>query len=190
MSWVCTPFSASTSAVRAFTNQRELNPYSEVKLRMVFPTSASKAKDIMSSPAIYVMEETPVREIARVLLQKEISAVPVINTAGRLVGIVSEGDLIGRRASDDSRRSWWLDLLEAGPRTSDTIRGYLEANGLRAKDVMTKDVITVQPDEPITRVAELLSSYNIKRFPVVSSGQMLGVVSRADVLRYVSKIGQ
>jgi CBS domain-containing protein len=81
---------------------------------MVSRVKVPSANDIMSSPVTYVMEETPVREIARILLKKRISAVPVINEAGRLVGMVSEGDLIGRQASDRNRRSWWLDVLEAG----------------------------------------------------------------------------
>lgn len=156
---------------------------------MVSRTPVPTAKEVMSSPVMYVMEETPVREIARALLQNRISAVPVINEAGRLVGMVSEGDLIGRRAPDKSRRSWWLDVLEAGPQAGDKIEMYLKAHGLRAKDVMTKEVVTVQPDEPITRVAELLVAKNVKRVPVVTSGQMIGVVSRADILARISRMG-
>ncbi len=153
---------------------------------MVSPVPS--AKDIMSSPVIYVMEETPVPEIARVLLLKRISAVPVINNGGRLIGMVSEGDLIGRQASDNNRRSWWLDVLEAGSHAGDKIAAYLKAHGLRARDVMSRNVVTVQPDEPITRVAELLLAKNIKRVPVVTSGEMIGVVSRADILAYISRM--
>ena len=69
--------------------------------------------------------------------------------------MVSEGDLIGRQVDND-RRSWWLDVLEAGSRTGDDIAMYLKAHGLRARDVMSRDVVTVQPDEPISRIAELL----------------------------------
>jgi len=150
--------------------------------------SVPSAKDIMSSPVTYVMEGTPVREIARVLLQRRISAVPVLNESGRLIGMVSEGDLIGRQAADDNRRSWWLDVLEAGSRTGDKIAMYLEAHGLRARDVMSRDVVTVQPDEPISRIAELPVAKNIKRVPVVASGQMIGVVSRADILKCISRM--
>lgn len=155
---------------------------------MVSRIPVPTAKEVMSSPAMYVMEETPVREIARALVQNRISAVPVINEGGRLVGMVSEGDLIGRRAPDDNRRSWWRDVLEAGPHAGGKIEVYLKMHGLRAKDVMTKDVVTVQPDEPITRVAELLVAKNIKRVPVVTSGRMIGVVSRADILARISRM--
>jgi len=133
---------------------------------MVSRAPAASAKDIMSSPVTFVMEETPVREIARVLLLKRISAVPVINEAGSLVGMVSEGDLIGRETSDDKRRSWWLDVLEAGSHAGDKIQGYLKAHGLRAKDVMSRNVVTVGPDEPITRIAELLRAKNRRPTPV------------------------
>jgi CBS domain-containing protein len=102
--------------------------------------------------------------------------------------MVSEGDLIGRQSSDSNRRSWWLDMLEAGSHAGDKIATYLKAHGLRAKDVMSRDVVTVQPDESITRIAELLLARNIKRVPVVTSGQMIGVVSRADVLACISRM--
>jgi len=71
------------------------------------------AAEVMTSPVIYVMTETPVREIARTLLRHRISAVPVIGDSGPVVRIVSEGDLVGRRASQDGQhRCWWLDMFE------------------------------------------------------------------------------
>src|ERR1051326_6782588 len=111
----------------------------------------------MTSPVHYVMLETPVREIARTLLEYHISAVPVVGSSGKLVGMVSEGDLISRTASEDGqRRSWWLDMIEKSSKTSEGLRNYLEIHGLRAKDVMSSNVVTVNEDTLITIVAELL----------------------------------
>src|SRR5579872_1439464 len=142
-----------------------------------------KASDIMTSPVIYVMLETPVREIARVLLEHRISAAPVIGEAGQLVGIVSEGDLVQHTApEDEKRRSWWLDMFEKSVPGSDQFRTYLERHGLRAKDVMSSRVITVDEDTPIATIAELLQQNGIKRVPVQSRGRMVGIVSRANLL--------
>lgn len=147
------------------------------------------AADIMTSPVIYVVVETPVGEIARVLLEHHISAVPVLGSSRVLLGMVSEGDLVGRTASEDGkRRSWWLDMIEKSSRTSDGLRNYLEIHGLRAKDVMTSDVVTVDEDTPITVIAELLERKRIKRVPVLRKGQMMGIVSRADLLRALAQM--
>ncbi len=141
------------------------------------------ACEIMTSPVIYVMLETPVREIARILLEHRISAAPVLGQAGQLVGIVSEGDLIRRTApEDEKRRSWWLDMIEKGSPATEQIRNYLDRHGLRAKDVMSSDVITVGEDTPIAAIAELLQQKGIKRVPVQCRGRMVGIVSRANLL--------
>jgi len=148
-----------------------------------------KAADVMSSEVLYVMAETPVREIVRALLKHGISAVPVIGDSGRLVGIVSEGDLVGRRSSKEAiRRCWWLDMLEKEPKLSEGLRNYVDIHGLRAKDIMTPDVITVSADTPISTVAELLQKHRIKRVPVLNEGRMIGIVSRADLLAALARI--
>lgn len=148
-----------------------------------------KAADIMTSPVIYVMPETPVREIARVLLNHRISAVPVIGDSGRLMGIVSEGDLVRRTASEDGiRRCWWLDMFEKGGALGGDLRNYLDHHGLRAKDVMSSDVVTIEEDTPISAVAELLQLKGIKRVPVLHQGRMVGIVSRANLLAALAKM--
>ena len=148
-----------------------------------------KAADVMSSPVVYVMEETPVREIARVLIEHSISAVPVIGSSGRLVGIVSEGDLVSHSASPDGKRcSWWLDMIEKSSAVSDGYQTYLDRHGLRAKDVMSNDVVTVGEDMSIIAIAELLQRRCIKRVPVMHKDQMVGIVSRANLLTALSHL--
>ena len=148
-----------------------------------------KAADIMSSPAIYVMDETPVGEIARVLLDHGISAVPVIGELGDLVGMVSEGDLVAHTApTDGKRRSWWLDIIEKSSVTHEEFRNYVARHGLRAKDVMSSGVVTVDEETPITIIAELLQRKAIKRVPVLKKGRMVGIVSRANLLAALARM--
>lgn len=147
------------------------------------------AGEVMTSPVTYVMTETPVKEIALAMLKGGISAVPVIDQAGRLVGIVSEGDLIQRHVDDPrARRSWWLDLFDEDATHTEEFLTYLARQGLRAKDVMVADVITVAEDTPIAIVAELLDRHQIKRVPVLQGGRMVGIVSRADLLRVLARM--
>lgn len=142
-----------------------------------------KASDIMTSPAVYVMLETPVGEIARVLLTHRIKAVPVVGSSGRMAGIVSEGDLVRRTPpTKGTRRSWWLDMIEINPTIGTELRNYLEHHGLRAKDVMTEDVVFVEEDMSITAIAELLQKKGVNRVPVLRDGRPIGVISHRDLL--------
>jgi CBS domain-containing protein len=140
-----------------------------------------QTKDIMTTSVVSVAPETGVSDVARLLLDRHISAVPVIDAGGRLVGIVSEGDFL-RRAEGDTRRhgSWWLRLFSVpGDRAAD----YVKAHGRSVADIMTRDVITVTEDTPAGDVAHLLETKRIKRVPVLRDGKVVGVVSRADLLR-------
>jgi CBS domain-containing protein len=142
------------------------------------------AREVMTSPVTQVMTETPLAEIANLLLRERISAAPVLTEGGLLAGIVSEGDLVRRRPIEgDDRRSWWLDLFDADTTHRDEFLRYLNARGLRAKDVMTRDVVSVNEDTPIARIAELLETHRIKRVPVLRDGRIVGIVSRANLLQ-------
>jgi CBS domain-containing protein len=140
-----------------------------------------QARDIMTTPVITVTPDTLVADVARLLLERGISAAPVVGADGGLVGIVSEGDLVGRpETGAEERRSWWLRLL-AGPQ--DTARDYVRIHGRRVADVMTREVRTVTEEASITEVTRLLETHRIKRVPVVRDGRVVGIVSRADLLR-------
>ncbi len=142
------------------------------------------AKDVMTTAILTVTPDTDVGEIARTLLDAHISAVPVIAADGNLIGIVSEGDLLHRAEAETRRRpSWWLRLLATPEEPSER---YLREVGRRARDVMTRDVITVAPDTPLTEIAAMLEKYHIKRVPVMEGGKLVGIVSRANLLRGVA----
>ena len=145
-----------------------------------------KATDIMTAPAITVGPETPVAQIAALLSRKRISAVPVVE-GGRLVGLVSEADLLHRPeiGTDGSVRqqSGWRRLLghDASPAE------YAKSHAVRARDVMTRDVIAIGADAPIDEIVALLDKRNVKRVPVVRGAEVIGIVSRADVVRALAK---
>ncbi len=138
------------------------------------------SKDVMTTNVVTVGPDTDVRAIARSLIERGISAVPVVDHAGHVIGIVSEGDLMRRAEAGTERRpSWWLELL-ASP--EEKARDYAKSHGLTAKDVMSRPAVTVAEDAPLGEVATLLERHRIKRVPVVRDGAIVGIVSRANLL--------
>lgn len=140
-----------------------------------------KAADVMVSKVITVRTDTTVEKIAETLLANRISAVPVLDDAGKLVGIVSEGDLIHRvEAGTERRRGWWLELLAI----KDTLaHEFIKSHARKAGDLMSFPVVTVGPDTPLGEVAFLLDKHRIKRVPVVDGDKLVGIVSRADLIQ-------
>lgn len=143
-----------------------------------------QAKDVMTTSVVTVAPDTPVAEIARLLVERHISAVPVVDGNDRVLGIVSEGDLMHRPETGGRRRhSWWLGFFAS---SDEMARDYAKACGRRASDVMTSKVVTVSEDTPIAEIAHLLEEHRIKRVPVMRGGRLVGIVSRADLLRAVA----
>jgi len=140
------------------------------------------AKDVMTRNVVTVSPDTPVSEIARTLVKRRISAVPVLDAKGRLLGIVSEGDLMRRpdAGTGSERLPWWLELVAD---TEARLQQFAKAHGQRAEDVMTKDVVTVSERAPLDKIAALLEKHRIKRVPVMRGEKLVGIVSRANLLR-------
>jgi CBS domain-containing protein len=138
-----------------------------------------QAKDIMTANVITVSEDTPVHEIVGLLLKYRISAVPVVDGAQKVVGIVSEGDLLRGEGTSRPRvrHPWWLESVFVGQTVA-----YDKARGRRASAVMTRNVITVGEETPLNEIAELLERHHIKRVPVLKDGKLAGIVSRANLL--------
>lgn len=143
-----------------------------------------KARDIMTSPVVSIGPDATVREIAALLLDMRISAVPVLD-AGRLVGIVSEADLLHRHelGTDASRRPWWLRLLSADASLED----YIKSHARRARDVMTRKVVSVDDEASVATIVTLLERHGVKRLPVLRAGRLVGIVSRSDVVRALAR---
>jgi len=116
--------------------------------------------------------------------------VPVVDAAGAPVGMVSEGDLIGRDETDrEARRDWWLTLLAEGGTLNADFVASLRASERSARDAMASPVVTVGEETEIGEVARLLTAHRIKRVPVLRDGQIVGIVSRADLVRALALEG-
>jgi CBS domain-containing protein len=154
-------------------------------------TGPLRARDVMTAKVISVGPDEPTRAIAQRLLDNEISAVPVVNSDGTPIGIVSEGDLIGRSEAERlARRDWWLSLITDDQLRDDDLQARLQATDRTAWDVMTAPLVTVAEDTYVDQIAQLLTIHQIKRVPVLHDGRIVGIVSRADLLRVVAAGGQ
>jgi CBS domain-containing protein len=143
------------------------------------------ARDVMVSPVITVGVNATVREVAKTLLDKRISAVPVVDAKGKVVGIVSESDLLHRvESGTERRRSWWLEALQ-GDRT--IAADYAKSHATKVSDIMTRDLVTAEPENTLLEVAALLERNGVKRVPIVNKqGDLVGIVSRANLIQAVA----
>jgi CBS domain-containing protein len=143
-----------------------------------------KVMDIMQTSVITIQPDTEIKDIARTLFENKISGVPVVDSSGKLVGIISEGDLLHK---------------ETNPRIPDVI-GFLGALiyyrgvkrydsdfkkliALQASEIMTEDVLTINKDATIEEAATLMINNNVKRLPVMENKKMIGIISRMDVIK-------
>ncbi len=146
------------------------------------------ARDVMTKAVVSVGPDTPTRRVAKLLLENRISAVPVVDAGGAPIGMVSEGDLIGRTANDrEARRDWWLEMLAEGTDLAQEFLDHVNAADRPVREVMAAPVITVEEDMPVQVIAELLEEHRIKRVPVVREGRIVGIVSRADLVRALAQ---
>lgn len=145
-----------------------------------------QAKDIMTSPVISVSDTSTVQEVATVLLNRRISAVPVVDSSGNVVGIVSEGDLMHRAEAGTGRhRSWWLSMFA----DSQTLaQEFVKEHSRKVADVMTRNVITAAPEAQLGAIANLLEKNRIKRVPIIEDGRLVGIVSRANLLKAMAAL--
>jgi CBS-domain-containing membrane protein len=140
-----------------------------------------RAMDVMTSEVVTVDEDAAVQTAARLMAERGISALPVVDRHNRVIGMVSEGDLMHRaETGTERRRAWWLDMLAA---TNQLAADYIKSHGGKVKDVMTRDVISVTDTTAVADIAALLETKGIKRVPVLRDGRLVGIVSRANLVR-------
>jgi CBS domain-containing protein len=140
---------------------------------------AMKVAEIMTRPVITVAPQAFVVEAARLMLQHRVSGLPVVDSDGEILGMVTEGDLLRRAETGTERRRHWLEFLIAPDRFADD---YARAHGRTVGEVMSENVVSITPDGPIVDVVQLMERRHIKRLPVVAAGRLVGIVSRADVV--------
>ena len=138
------------------------------------------ASAIMTRGVVTVAPDTAISDVAKIMIDKQISGVPVLDR-GSLVGLISEGDLVRRaEIGSEHRRSRWMELAFSNPKLA---ADYAKEYGRKAADVMTRDVITVAPSTPVGEIANILATRHIKRVPVVAKGELVGIVSRANLIQ-------
>ena len=146
-----------------------------------------KVSDVMTPRVISVLPSDRIADAIRLMLENRISGLPVIDAAGLLVGMVTEGDLLRRAETGTTRhRPRWLQFLLSPGRLADE---YVHTHGRRVDEVMTRDVVTVTGETPLNAVVELMEKHGIKRVPVVRDGKLVGIVSRANLLRALFALG-
>jgi CBS domain-containing protein len=140
-----------------------------------------RAMDLMTTEVITVDENASIQSVAKLLADRGISAVPVVDRDNRAVGMVSEGDLLHRtEIGTEPRRSWWLEMVSS---TNKLAEDYIKSHSRKVKDVMTRDVLSVTEETPVADIAVLLETNRIKRVPVLRDGKLVGIVSRANLVR-------
>jgi CBS domain-containing protein len=144
-----------------------------------------QARDIMNRDVVTFAPATTVAEAATTLATQHISGAPVIDRDGRVLGIVTEGDLWRRPEIGTARRHSWWEPLFADTRA--LAQEYIKSHGHKVEDVMTRDVVTVAEDAPFGDVVALLERKRIKRVPVVEAGKLVGLISRGDIVRLVAE---
>lgn len=138
-----------------------------------------RVEDVMTKDLIAVGPGSSIHAAAALMIDHGISGLPVVDEGGRLVGILSEGDLIVRQKPRKSPR-WWHLFVSDG---EELAREYQRATGTTVGEVMTRSVICIRPDAPLAAAAALLDEHTIRRLPVVVDGELVGIVSRADLIK-------
>jgi CBS domain-containing protein len=147
-----------------------------------------KASDIMVPKVVTIGPNASLRDVANLLLSNGISAVPVVADDGKLLGIVSEGDLMRRAETGTERRhSWWLKMFATN---EELAADFVKSHARKVTDVMTRNVITATSGMPIGDIASLLEKNGIKRVPIVKDGKVIGIVSRANLLQALASAAQ
>jgi CBS domain-containing protein len=140
-----------------------------------------RAIDVMTTEVVTVDKNATVPELARLMSDRGISAIPVVDRDHRVIGMVSEGDLLHRaETGTERRRSWWLDMVSS---TNQLAGEYIKSHSDGVKDIMTRDVLSVTEETPVADIAIILETNRIKRVPVLRDGKLVGIVSRANLVR-------
>src|SRR5262249_38902628 len=142
---------------------------------------AMDAGDIMTKPVISVTMQTTIVEAALLMLHHRISGLPVVDEDGAVIGMLTEGDLLRRNETGTQRRhAHWLEWLISPARLA---RDFTKANARKVAEVMTTDVVSAAPQDALEDIVRLMERYRIKRVPVIEDHKLVGIVSRANLVR-------
>ena len=144
-----------------------------------------RVKDVMSEPVISVSPDASIWEAVRLMLQHKISGLPVVDKSGNVVGIVTEGDFLRRvETGTVRRRPRWIELL-IGP--GKLAQEYVRASARKVSEVMTTEIHSISEDAPLDVAVSLMERHRVKRLPVLRGGQLVGMLTRANLLRALAR---
>jgi CBS domain-containing protein len=147
-----------------------------------------RAHQIMTHSVATVAPDATILEAANIMLQRHVSGLPVVDAAGKLVGVVSEGDFIRRSEIGTQRkRGRWLKFLLG---TSAAATDYVRENGRKVSEVITSDPITIAEDTSLEEIVKTMETNHVKRLPVIKDGKLVGIVSRANLLQAVAGLAR
>jgi CBS domain-containing protein len=145
-----------------------------------------QVRDVMTRNVISIGADQPILKAIRLMLQNDISGLPVVDANGYLIGIVTEGDFLRRdELGTGRRRAKWLEFLLGPGHMADE---YVRKAGRNIGEVMTRDPLFVSEDDTLETVVELMERHHIKRLPVLRDGKMTGIVSRANLMHALVRL--
>jgi len=145
-----------------------------------------RALDVMVRDVVTVHPDMDVAEAVKLLIEHDVSALPVLNNEGNLVGVLSEADLIHRaEIGTEKHRPWWLEAVTGG---STLAEEFAKSHGKKVGEVMTDGVISVTEETPLSEIAALFERKRIKRVPVVKDGRLVGVVSQSNLIQALASL--
>jgi CBS domain-containing protein len=149
------------------------------------------AGDLMTRDVAVVHPEASLLDAVKVMAQRRISGMPVVDDAGTIVGMVSEGDLVRWQEGYTERQLRWLDMLAEGCDLAPAFLEGIQEQRRKVKSVMAPGAMTVTEEAPAREIARLMYDKNIKRVPVVRDGKLVGIVARSDLVRALAqKMGE
>jgi CBS domain-containing protein len=147
-----------------------------------------RAHQIMTRPVITITPETTITEAANTMLQRHVSGLPVVDAAGKLVGIISEGDFIRRSEIGTQRKRGLFLKFILGPGKAAT--DFVHEHGRKVAEIMTPEPLTISEDTTLEEIVQLMEKNNVKRLPVTRGEKVVGIVSRANLLQAVASLAR
>jgi CBS domain-containing protein len=149
----------------------------------MFDASNLTAADVMTRDCATVRPDNTLRQAARVMAERRVSGLPVVDAAGALVGMLTEADLVRPDEAAERRRDWWLTMLADGHDLAPEFMAAIAAGNRPVEKVMHREVVSVTELTPLREVARLIAAHNVRRVAVLRDGKLVGIVSRADLVR-------
>jgi len=145
-----------------------------------------RAIDVMVRDVVTVRADTDVADAIKLLGEHDVSALPVVDAGGHVIGIISEADLIHRvELGTEKHRPWWLEAVTGA---SALAEDFAKSHGKKVEELMTREVVSADEDTPLSEIAALLERKRIKRVPILRHGKLVGMVSRSNLIQALASI--